>query len=88
MIVFEMELERGAEFVGAAFNFFRPPPSHIVDCVKDLFGRYAHRNGCGEIPIRAFAFFGYFCCFGCHTLTFFLVQLYKKYGGPVYDKHG
>src|SRR5262249_9642165 len=44
--VFVVKLELGTEFVGATFNFFRPPPSNVVDRVKDFFWRlvYCKRN--------------------------------------------
>ena len=38
MEILVLELKLSAEFVGAALDLLRPPPSHIVDGVKHLLG--------------------------------------------------
>src|SRR5262249_3242220 len=49
--VFVVELKLGAEFIGNTVNFLRPPPTNVVDRVKDFFGRLVYRKRTGVILI-------------------------------------
>jgi hypothetical protein len=49
--VFVAVRKLGTEFVGSTGNFSGPPPTNVVDGVKDLFGRLGYRKGRGVILI-------------------------------------
>src|ERR1017187_10585495 len=47
--VLVVELKFSAELVGVTLNFFRPPPTNVVDGVEDLLRSLVYRKGRGEI---------------------------------------
>jgi len=42
--VLVVELKLSTEFVSLTLNFFRPPPTNIVDGVRDFLGRLVYRK--------------------------------------------
>ena len=51
MNIFVMIGELSPEFVGRAFNFFRPPPTNVIDGFENFFWRLVYRKAGGEVLI-------------------------------------